>query len=260
MNILITGSNGYIGSNLKIFLQEHHNIYGLNRNICDLTNTYQVQKWFENNFFDIIIHTAIKGGSRLVIDKSDIIDQNLQIYFNLLQCKQHYHKFINIGSGAEICSPFSPYGLSKRVIHESLSDKENFYSLRIFGIFNHNEFDTRFIKSNIKRYINKEKMIIYKDRLMDFIYFNDFVELIKYYIANHNAPKFLDCVYKNKHLLSDICNMINSLSDHRVPVEIQEKDQFDFAYTGVYNDIRLSMCGLEQGILQTYKALLKNYE
>lgn len=258
MKILITGSKGYIGSNLlSYFKGTSYSVHGINRDIIDLNDLSSLQYWIQDKFFDVVIHTAIKGGSRLKSDTSEVIDTNLKMYLNLLECRDHYSKFINIGSGAEIYHPFTPYGLSKRAILESLQDKTSFYSLRIFGLFDSKELDTRFIKSNLLRYIKQDSMIIHKDRLMDFIHFNDFISIINFYITNINMPKNLDCVYANKYLLSDICNIINTLSNYTVPVKILENNTVDSEYVGLYNSLGIEMSGLRSGISQTYQELLK---
>jgi nucleoside-diphosphate-sugar epimerase len=256
-NILITGSNGYIGSNLISSLDASYSISVLNRSILDLTDSYLVKQWFQNQFFDIVIHTAIRGGSRLNTDDGRVIDDNIKMYFNLLDCQDHYNKFINIGSGAELCSPFSPYGLSKRAIFESIQDKNNFYSLRIFGLFNAKELHTRFIKANIYRYMSKQNLIIFKNKLMDFIYWDDFMKIVQYYIDTTIVPKNIDCVYKHKYSLLDIANIINNLSPSMVDIEIIEDTKIDTPYTGCYNDLSLSFKGLHTGIFETYKELIK---
>jgi nucleoside-diphosphate-sugar epimerase len=256
-NILITGSNGYIGSQLTQTLSTKYNCIGINRLNFDLTDNYETKKWFNNQFFDIIIHTAIKGGSRLTVDNYTVIDHNIKMYLNLLDCKDHYNKFINIGSGAELWSPFSPYGLSKRAIFESIQDKNNFYSLRIFGLFNSKEINTRFIKSNLYRYINKQNLLIFKNKFMDFIYWDDFIEIIKHYIDYTILPKNIDCVYEKKYTLLDIAHIINSLSNIKVEIDIIENSNIDTPYTGCYNDLSLTFKGLHKGIVETYNELIK---
>ncbi len=260
MNILITGSNGYLGSNLVNLLKNNYNLFLLNRNVLDLLDLKSLMNWMKDKFFDVVIHTAIKGGSRLQSDSSSIIDTNLQMYLNLLECRESYKKFINIGSGAEVYAYLTPYGLSKRAIYESIQDKDSFYSLRIFGLFNQQELATRFIKANLFRYIKKEKMLIHKDRLMDFIYFEDFAKIIELYINQTNLPKNIDCVYSNKYFLSDICNIINKLSNYSVPIEFKESFGVDSSYIGEYNELGIPMLGLEAGISQTYKDLLEHHE
>ena len=104
---------------------------------------------FEGKQFDVVIHTAVVGGSRLKKEDSSILDQNLKMHYNLLDQQDKYTKFIYFGSGAEV-HPNTPYGLSKFIINQSTKDKPNFHNLRIYGVFDENEWETRFIKTNIK--------------------------------------------------------------------------------------------------------------
>lgn len=254
LSILITGANGYIGSNLKKYLSDSYDIIAINRQDFDLRDEFSSSKWFNNKYFDVVIHTAIKGGSRLEVDDSSILDDNIRMYLNLLSHKDRYGKFINIGSGAEISSPQSYYGMSKNVINNSIQDKDNFYSLRIYGIFDENEIERRFIKNNIVRYLNKKDLLIYQNKYMDFIYFPDFIKIIQTYLEKPNLPKTFDCVYQNKYSLIHIANIINTLDNYCVNIQVKNTNN-DIDYMGIYHDIHLNYIGLENGILETYKQL-----
>ena len=65
MNILITGGNGYIAKSLSKSLS---NSISITRKDFDLTDRHATNKWFEGKYFDVIIHTSVKGGSRLLVD------------------------------------------------------------------------------------------------------------------------------------------------------------------------------------------------
>lgn len=253
MNILITGSQGYVASNI-VSLCPGYNFTCLNRDVVDLRDAYSVKKWFDNKYFDVVIHTAIKGGSRLSIDNSIILDENIKLYLNLIDCKEHYKKFINIGSGAAVHNPNSFYGLSKRVINASIQDKENFYNLVIYGIFNDQELDSRFIKNCINRYINHANLIIFKNKLMDFMYMNDFIKILQQYICHNNLPKSIDCVYDTKYSLLDIANIINDLDTYRVPIDVLDTTK-DKDYIGQYTNLNINFAGLKTGILNTYRKI-----
>jgi len=151
--------------------------------------------------------------------------------------------------------PNDPYGLSKNIISRIINSEPNFYNIRIFGVFDENELDTRFIKNNIKRYINKQPIEIHQDKLMDFFYMKDLVELVKYYIYKNNPPKNIDCTYGiDACHLSDIANIINNLSDYKVEINIGENK--GKKYVGDWNPLNIEWIGLEQGIKETYKQLL----
>lgn len=258
MNILLTGSQGYIGSGIIRYLDNRYNISKINRRVFDLRDTQATDQWFNqldhNTFFDVVIHTAIVGGNRLSNDDSSVLDNNIKMYSNLLNHRDKYRKFINIGSGAEKCSPDTFYGLSKKTIACSLSDKKHCYNLRIYGIFDEYEIDRRFIKSSLSRYLNQQNIVIHNDRYMDFIYFLDFISILRKYIENDDMPKTLDCVYRNKYMLTDIAAIINQLDYYTVKVEINDKkDTTD--YIGECSNLQIDHHGLEYGIKETYKRI-----
>ena len=88
MNILITGGNGYIAKSLANKLD---NVTSITRKDFDLTDRKSADDWFYGRYFDVVIHTAIKGGSRLKKDNSDAFYQNIQMFYNLLNNKRNRH-------------------------------------------------------------------------------------------------------------------------------------------------------------------------
>jgi GDP-L-fucose synthase len=257
MNILITGGNGYIAKSLYLNLNKQYNVTKISRNDFDLTDYWATFKWFINKKFDVVIHTAIVGGSRLQPDSADVVNQNLKMLFNLQQNKHAFTKLITFGSGAEIFQPNTQYGLSKRAITEIVNNTENWYNLRIFGVFDHNELDTRFIKSSIIRYIRKEPMIIHSDKIMDFFYMQDLVMLVEHYITNDILPNLANCSYKTKLTLRNIADYINTLDTHQVSVILEGVDELQF-YCGTPCPVDLNYHGIHAGIINTFRYLNAN--
>lgn len=253
MNILITGGNGYIAKSIYYALKDKYNITSITRQDFDLTDSFETLKYFSNKYFDIVIHCAVSGGSRLKLDTWGDMDNNLKMYYNLLNCKNKFGTFIHFGSGAETNAPESPYGLSKKVIANSILEQKNFYDIKIFGVFNENESDTRFIKGNIKRYINKEPMLIHQNKFMDFFYMKDLISLVEHYINNDNMPKQIDCSYTGLYRLSEIANIINELDEYKVDIKI-EKEGTVLSYYGIAN-VMLDFIGLKEGIKEVYNKL-----
>jgi GDP-L-fucose synthase len=253
MKILITGGNGYVAKSIYLVLKNKYDVVSISRKDFDLTNKEATTQWFKNKFFDVVIHTAIKGGSRLNQDNGEVFYQNLQMFYNLYYNKLHFNKFIHFGSGAELGQPNDPYGLSKKIINELISSEPDFYNIRIFGVFDENELDTRFIKNNIKHYLNKEEIIIHQNKLMDFFYMEDLITLVKHYIKENHLPKIAECSYPEKYSLLDIAHLINNLSNYKVPIK-----QLDLiegkAYIGK-TSLDLGYVGLEQGIKEVYNKL-----
>ena len=254
MKILITGGGGYIAKSLYNSLKDKYNITCITRQDFDLTNFSETLKYFSDKCFDIVIHCAVSGGSRLKPETWKDMDSNIKMYYNLLSCKDKFTKLIHFGSGAETNAPESPYGLSKRVIANSILEQENFYNIKIFAVFDENELDTRFIKGNIKRYINKEPIIIHQDKWMDFFYMKDLISLVDHYIINNKLPKQIDCSYVNLYKLSEIANMINELDEYKVDINI-ENEGITLSYYGIANVI-IDFIGLKQGIKEVYNKLI----
>jgi GDP-L-fucose synthase len=258
MEILVTGANGYIGNAICEKFSKTHKVHRLSRDLFDLTNSKDVDEYFLFKKFDVVIHCAVQGGSRLKPETFSMMDANLRMYYNLLRHSDKFDKFIHIGSGAELYSKHTPYGLSKHVIRASMSEKENFYNLRVFGLFDENELDTRFIKANIKNYISKNTIQVQQIKKMDFMYMPDFLSIVERYLTDEQLPKELDCCYQGKLNLIAIATMINNLSDYHVKIDIKENNVMR-DYIGENNDFlsNLKLIGLEKGIQNVYEKIKK---
>lgn len=254
MKILLTGAEGYIGKHVYKSFFSKHEITAIGRKDLDLSDSSQVDSWFSGKSFDVVIHSAAIGGSRLVPDTSFVTSQNLNMYFNLLSHKNKFGRCITFGSGAEIFMPNSFYGLSKKAITQSIQNTDNFFNLRIFAVFNENELDTRFIKSNIIRYKRKEEIEIHSNKVMDFFYMEDLVTLVDYYANEKDPPKEINCSYESKYTLKDIANIINKSEKHKVKINIKNDKTLEF-YCGTHTKLPLKYVGLERGIEKTFKLL-----
>ena len=251
MKILITGGNGYIAKNIKLLLHGHYDIDVITRQHLDLTNKQQVDEYFKQHQYDIVIHTAIAGGSRLKQDTPDIVYTNTLMLYNILSNRSYYKRFINLGSGAELVYPTTPYGMSKSIIANTIKDLNEHYNLRIFAIFNENELETRFIKSCITNYINKKPINIHQNKYMDFFSMDDFIKVLKLYIEADelSLDKCFDCCYKQKNTLLDIANIINNQDVYKVDINIIDTKigrdytgnaitRYDLSYNGIKNSIK----------------------
>jgi GDP-L-fucose synthase len=254
VTVLVTGGNGYIAKSLRTALNRKYDIVAVTLNDFDMTDGDAMRKWFRGKSFAAVVHTATVGGSRLQNETSSVIEQNLLMHYNLLSCRDHFSRLIGFGSGAEIFAPETPYGLSKRVIANSIKETPNWYNIRIFGVFDENELPTRFIKANINRYLQHQPMKIHKDKIMDFFYMKDLVSVVDKYLVDTDPPKEIDCSYSEKHSLTNIASQINQLATHKVPVDIQE-DGISF-YCGQELKLDVPLVGFSQGLKNTFDAIL----
>jgi len=256
MRILITGANGYIGKTLYNSLNTKYDVVPLSRKELDVTNLKQVKDYLKNKYFDVVIHCAVEGGLRLEPENSSILDSNLKMYYNLLECKNHFNKFFYFGSGAEKQDTF--YGLSKKVLNQSIQDKDNFHNVRIFAVFNENELESKFVKTNIRNYITRKDIGIFQNKYMDFFYMDDLITLMDYCIVTDNLPKEINCSYNYSPTLYNVAQIINNLSDYKVNINIEEWGMAPL-FNGSFTDLGLNYIGLEQGIKNVYNKLKNEY-
>jgi hypothetical protein len=130
----------------------------------------------------------------------------------------------------------------------------------MFNCFYPNELNTRFISNNIRKYINKESMVIHQDKYLDFFYLKDFMKILEYYLCiPKNLPNDINISYKEKYKLSDILNKINNLNKYKLEI-ITEEDTLTLNYTGdssKLEELNISFEGIDKGINYCYNYFLK---
>lgn len=251
--ILITGKSGYIASALIKHFSKDNIVTAIGRDDFDLKNPDDCKKFFLDKTFDLVIHCAVMGGNRLFKDSFECFETNVEMFLNLTKYKHKFDKLIHFGSGAEFSLKPYYYGYSKKIINQIIKETKNFYNLRIFGVFDENDLNSRFIVNSI---INKKMgndIEIYENKFMDYIYMQDLISLVQHYMHMITLPKEIDCCYPDKVTLYNIANLINSLSDQKSKINIHE---FNYeSYIGSQNILPIKTIGLEQGIKNTYKIL-----
>ena len=85
--ILITGANGFIGSNLKEYFKDKYNLLTPRSFELDCTNSQQMKIYFEQNNIDFVIHCATTGGIRGVQDEPETLTNNIKMVDNILENK-----------------------------------------------------------------------------------------------------------------------------------------------------------------------------
>jgi len=268
MNVLITGGNGFIARNIYKKIKDRHNVMLTNRQSLDALNRKEVDKFFNENNMDVVIHAAVTGGSRMKVDDISALINNLVMFENISRNKDKFGSLIHFGSGAEFdrrksiisakendeSSPIDYYGLSKKIIKREIDKTENFYNFRVFGCFGEDELKTRFVKSAIKSVKDREAIKIHQNRYMDFIYIEDLCKVVDHYIEKineKNLPKDINLCYNKKKSLLDIANKINELMSRSYENVTIEKAGFDREYTGASNklhSLRLDLVGLDEGL------------
>jgi dTDP-4-dehydrorhamnose reductase len=220
MKVCVLGAGGFVGKHLI----RNSNWVGITRNDLNLEDQDEVEKYFNTNIYDVVIHCAVVGGSRLKKDKGDVIWKNILMFENVI--KVFKGKLIYFSSGAALrgTPPTDPYGLSKWIIDKRIDTIPNAYSLRIWGCYGENELSTRF-SAVCKR---EGHVVIDQDKYFDFIDIEDVKKIVQEYVTcRWVMPKLCNLVYPEKLLLSqwaerfgatwEVLNM-NSLGESYVSI------------------------------------------
>lgn len=285
MKVLVTGKDGFLGREIARYYKDEKNINFIyvGKQDVDLTDKESVEKLFKDNKFGLVIHTAIRGGRRTREDTADDFYKNLSMYFNI---KEFYSgPLINFDSGASFDRkrdiyrvreqdlfkryPSDYYGFSKNLIARDCINSYYKINFRIFNCFGRHETDDRLITANIINYIHKKPLQLFVDKEMDFFYVDDLLAILNklvnevndnsFYRFSHN--KDYNLCYPEKYHISDVLNIINSLSSYKCEIqgEVNKRSKMNYSGDGSYikNSREVKIKGLHRGIEEMY-GFIKN--
>jgi nucleoside-diphosphate-sugar epimerase len=217
MKVCVLGSRSFIGKNLL----EGTRWSSTNSDTLDLCDRVEVDRYFLDNTYDVVIHCGVVGGSRLSKDDGNVAYKNILMFENVVRhIGKSFSKLIYFSSGASISNPTEPYGLSKWVIDQRIKHIPGSYSLRIWGCYGPGELSTRF--SAVCK--DKGHVVIQKDRYFDFIDVMDVKKIVNEYIDGVREQKEYNLVYGEKLLLSQWAEKFGATYD------IKDKDGLDSSY------------------------------
>ncbi|TGE35384.1 NAD(P)-dependent oxidoreductase [Desulfosporosinus fructosivorans] len=205
--ILITGSFGFIGHNLKEQLADNYIIVAPSHTELDLLDEEVVHTFLSSQHFDVVIHTATENATlNAKRDIHSVLPNNLRMFFNLARSHELYGKMYYFGSGAEYDRryylpkmpesyfdnhvPVDPYGFSKYVMAKYTLEAPNTYDLRLFGVFGkYEDWELRFISHACCRVIWDMPITIRQNVYFDYLYINDLVQIMTWFIENEPKCK-----------------------------------------------------------------------
>lgn len=242
MKIFLTGSTGYIGRNLIEKLGNKHKIFSPTHKLLDLLNYEQVEEYFKKHHFDIVINCAIVGGSHSEENVENALYQNLRIFVNILRNSNHFRKIITFGSGAEYDKsqplrkvkeedfdkrvPKDEYGFFKYTCSKYIEKTNiNIVNLRIFGLFGkYEDYRYRFISNTICRNIFKLPITINQDAYFDYIYIDDFIKIVEYFINHDGKYRFYNLGSGKSINILSIAKKINQIAKRKSEIIIKNEE------------------------------------
>ena len=240
--ILITGSTGFVGSNiLNLLLKKNVYIYDVLRNknkknkkIRDLKKNKNYSPIFYKKFndlerelkkikIDIVINcAAYYTGKNDIKNIENLVQTNIIFCSVILESlKNKIKKFINFGSMMEYShgNQFSPknfYAITKYTFQKieefyKLNYKNiKFYDLKLYETYGDNDVRKKIIPTIIKSYSkNKSVKIVSKNLIMNFVHIESLVKVI--YMIIFNKIKEGEYCLKNNRFIK-IQKLINTLN------------------------------------------------
>jgi nucleoside-diphosphate-sugar epimerase len=193
--VCVLGAGGFVGKNLL----RGTDWVGVTRRDLDLTDQRTVEKYFDTHTYDVVIHCAVMGGSRLAADDGWVTHKNLLMFENVVRVFKGKLLYFSSGAALRGTPPTDPYGLSKWLIDRRIETIPGAHSLRIWGCYGPGELPTRF-SAVCKR---DGHVVIDRDRYFDFIDIEDVRKIVTEYVRSERNEKEYDLVYPNKLLLSE---------------------------------------------------------
>ena len=238
--ILITGTSGFIGKNLRERLSDKYDIFTPSHNELDLLNKDNVRNYINVNKPSIIIHCA--NIDVVPEDKNTYfsgIDGNLRMFFNLMECSKLVDRIFYFGSGAEYnhaenienasedalgkSIPLDPYGFSKYIMAQFALRSSNIYDLVLFGVYGKYEnYNRRFISNNILQNKKLQKMSIHKDCWFDYVYVEDMIDILEIMFNKELSFHRYNLTSGQNIKLSEIAKHINNVMGTRTEISIEE--------------------------------------
>ena len=276
--ILLTGGNGFIGKNIQeSFLSEKYEIIAPRSFELNLIDADNVDNYFKDKFFDVVIHCAAKPGHRNAKDKTNLFYSNLRMFENLERQKDKYSKFINIGSGAiydvskNITNveendlfktiPADEHGFCKYVEHKLIEKLDSFIDLNIFGIFGkYEDWEIRFISNAICKTIFYLPITIRQNRRFSYLFINDLMPILDYFIQNDVEYKSYNVVPDKNVELLEIAKIIKDISKKDIEIKVSQNG-YGLDYTGSNIRLKKEIDSLAfTDITESVKTLYRYYE
>lgn len=272
--LLLTGSGGFIGSNLKRHLQYKYNLLTPRSYELDLTDKSAVEKYFQDNEVDFIIHCGSIGGARGIEDSATTIKDNVAMVENLISAKKDDVRIILFGSGAmygksrklhkvreEEIGEFTPedlYGLSKLKISDIVKKRDDILMLNIFGCYGYGEKESRFPTYAITQNLKHEPIVINNDVIFDYLFVEDMSRIVEYFIIHKNYDKIINITPSESISLVEIARGVNAISDFKSDIVVKSVNP-NGEYTGCNKILMSNYPNLEFTPINTGLEKLYNY-
>lgn len=276
--VLVTGSNGFIGSTLSSAIKDRGaEVWGLEREL--LNSPRRLRQYLVTNKFSYIYHLAAYGNHYFQKSPARMFNANLRGTFNLLSASKDLglKAFVNVGSSSE-------YGIKSQPMSEDMiPETDTIYgamkvgttyltrafasqygvpsiTVRPFSVYGPGESIDRFIPTIIRCCLRDEVLSL-SSGVHDWIYIDDFVDGM--IVASRQAKKKVGEVFNVgtgvQSSNSEVVKIVETICEKKVRTKTIEKSRgYDTDLSWIANNNKLRLLGwspkynLMEGIKKTF--------
>lgn len=248
--VLLTGADGFIGRNLKEYLQSRRESYELltpTHAELDLMDECAVSDYMKvQDRIDVVLHSA--NINMQCATGYDILNSTLRMFYNLEKNRARFGRMYYLSSAAEYDRkkipamvkegffgkniPKDSYGFTKYVIHKEIEKETNIYELCLFGVYGkYEEWQRRFISNNIVRSLKGLPMTLRQNAMFDYLYIDDLCRIVEWFISHEPKYKHYHVCTGQPIALLSLADMINEVSGFEREIQVA-KDGWQPEYSG----------------------------
>jgi UDP-glucose 4-epimerase len=275
--ILLTGSEGFIGKSLKEAFKHRSDFVFCCPTLAELnlTNSTEVAQCIAAFQPDIIIHSATSN----TIGKgyeTDVCEQNLRMFFNLLRYRPDGAVLYTLCSGSSynrdnwvdnmdenylgVHIPTDAQGFSKYVIASHARHLDDVVTLRLFGIFGkHEDYRYKFISNTIAKRLAGLDVTLFRDAIYDYLDVDDFGSILQQFIDQNIRSGEFNITPNNSVRLSKIIETVDQCLGIQSGYTIATAG-FGKPYTGSNSTLTSALKGLKfTPIAESISRLIQHY-
>ena len=262
--ILITGSSGFVGSNLiKQLMQKRKKFYGVdikkskyinfkNFTKLDLSDSKKVLQLFKKIKPKIVIHLAAISGVKVCHDNKNLaFKNNVETTFNVLMASKELKcKNVLIASSFAVekfLSNPSFYAYTKKTCEDMIKIFKKYYKLNVAAMRFSNVFGpyskhkSSAIHQMIKCLLNGKVFKIHgtgKQR-RDFIYVGDLIKKINSICKNQHKKDSYNVNMSKTNSVKDIINTLNELHNKKLKTKyVKPPPGYDVSFSGKFKETK----------------------
>lgn len=223
--VLLTGGSGFIGRNVKKYLETVCELYTPKRQELDLLNEEAVRGYLQKHQIDIVIHSANPNPVKNKLDRAEnMFEDSIRVFMNLYHAEDCYERMYTLGSGAEYdksqdiilikeeqvgrAIPKDSYGLAKYTINQLIERSDKQCNLRIFACYGPTDHESKFITHVIHCCMQNKDITIRQNCYFDYMHVHDLAKILEYFIYHKPRYQVYNVCTGIRYTLEEIAGMV----------------------------------------------------